>query len=311
MKIDRRHFFGAAGAIMGSALVGIPEEPRASRKPKAPSDAFGCLVDITACIGCRTCERACNQVNGLPAPCERFDDPCVLDRERRPDVAAYTVVNRYNTGKRDERNRLTPTFVKVQCMHCQDPACASACISGALTKKDYGPVHYDESKCIGCRYCMVACPYQIPAYEYHDPLTPRVRKCTFCHDRIGKKGIAPGCAAACPTEAITFGKRDMLLTVARQKIKMDPGRYLNKIYGEHEVGGASWLYISGEPFEKLAFLELPTRPTPHLTETIQHTLFAWLWAPLTLFALLGGVMWTRGSSRIDGKPENGKEEDGI
>ena len=248
---------------MSGALVGSPRKTHAVRQPKAPPEAYGCLVDLTACIGCRKCEQACNQVNRLPPPTESFDDLRVLDRKRRPDAQAFTVVNRHYPGKLDERNQLIPTFVKIQCMHCQDPGCASACITGAMSKKENGTVHYNVSKCIGCRYCMVACPFEIPAYEYRDPFFPRVRKYTFCYERIIKEGGAPGCAAMCPVEAITFGKRNRILDVARRKIKNEPGRYLDRIYGEKEVGGTSWLYVSGELFEKLGFLDMPTRPIPH------------------------------------------------
>jgi Fe-S-cluster-containing dehydrogenase component len=262
-------------------------------------------VDTTVCVGCRKCELACNEVNRLPKPDTPFDDAQVLNERRRPDPTAYTVINRYFTARRDERNQLLPTFVKIQCMHCQDPACVSACIVGALTKKENGAVHYDVSKCIGCRYCMVACPFQIPAYEYRNPLTPEVRKCTFCFDRISKKGGRPGCADICPVEAITFGKRNDLLNLARHRIKSDPGRYIDKIYGEHEAGGTSWLYLAGSPFPRLGFLNLPARPMPHLTETIQHGVFSYLWAPLALFALLGGAMWKFNRTQRIGPPESG------
>ncbi len=302
-SINRRHFFGLAGIMVGGALVGKPKRTLAKRSSKAPSDPYGCVVDLTACVGCRICEQACNRVNVLPPPKERFDDPRVLDRKRRPNATAFTVVNRYYAGKRDERNSLIPTFVKIQCMHCQDPGCVSACIVGAMTKKDNGTTHYDASKCIGCRYCMVACPFQIPAYEYEDPLFPRVRKCTFCYDRIRKEGGTPGCAAICPVEAITFGSRSQLLEVARRKIKDYPGRYVNRIYGQHEVGGTSWLYLSGVPFEKLNFLNLPSRPIPYLTETIQHGIFAHMWAPLSLYAVLGGFMWIFNRKQISGGKE--------
>ena len=216
MDLDRRSFLGVVGAAVGTAAVGS-KDAEAAREPKTPPDPYGCLVDTTLCVGCRKCELACNQVNNLPEPDIPFDDLQVLDEKRRPDAKAYTVINRYFTGRLDERNRLTPSFVKVQCMHCQDPACVSACIVGALTKKDNGAVHYDVSKCIGCRYCMVACPFQIPTYEYSKPLTPEVRKCTFCFERISKTGGKPGCADICPVEAITFGKRSDLLKLARQK----------------------------------------------------------------------------------------------
>ncbi len=301
MNITRRTFLGASAAAVGAAV--IPGPRAEAREPKAPDDPYGALVDLRLCVGCRKCEMACNQVNELPEPDRPFDDLTVLDRKRRPDERAFTVVNRYWTGRRDERNELVPTFVKVQCMHCQDPACASACIVGALKKQENGAVHYDVSRCIGCRYCMVACPFQIPAYEYHDPLTPRVRKCTFCFERISREGGVPGCAAVCPVEAITFGKRADLLTLARKKIQENPGLYQDRIYGEHEVGGTSWLYLSREPFEKLAFQDLPSHPMPHLTETIQHSIFSYLWAPLTLFGLLTAAMAAYNRRQMGRTPE--------
>lgn len=192
-------------------------------------------------------------------------------------------------------------------MHCLDPACVSACIAGALTKKANGTVHYDVSKCIGCRYCMVACPFQIPAYEYHDPWTPRVMKCSFCYDRISKEGGKPGCASVCPTEALRFGKRGALLKLAHQKLKDDPGRYRQKVYGEHEVGGTSWLYISRDPFEKLGFITLPSTPMPHLAETVQHSIFAYFWAPLALFGLLTGTMAIFNRPQLKSKPQGEPE----
>jgi formate dehydrogenase iron-sulfur subunit len=289
MNIGRRGFFKIMGAT--GASITLKTKSAQARQSKVPSDSYGCLVDLTRCIGCRKCEEACNAVNNLPPPDQSFDDLTILDKKRRPDEKAYTVVNRYYSGKIDERDQLIPTFVKIQCMHCQDPACASACIVSALTKKENGAVHYDVSKCIGCRYCMVACPFEIPAYEYHDPITPRVMKCTYCYDRIIKEGGKPGCATICPVEAITFGKRNTLLKLAKKRIKDQPAKYIDRIYGEHEVGGTSWMYISGVPYEKLGFNNLPSTPMPKLAETIQHSLFSYLWSPMVLYGFLGGIMW--------------------
>ncbi len=287
--MNRRAFLkwaGAGGASIGLAAGGA--QAHASRAPEAP---YGCLVDLTRCIGCRKCEQACQQVNALPQPEHPFEDLTLLDKKRRPDERAFTVVNRYYSGRIDEQGQLVPTFVKLQCMHCQEPACASACIAGALTKKENGAVHYDVSKCIGCRYCMVACPFEIPAYEYHDPITPRVMKCTFCFERVAGQGKLPGCAEICPVEALTFGKRSTLLKLAKQRIAKNPGRYQDHIYGEHEVGGTSWMYLSGVPFEKLGFNRMPTHPMPRLAESVQHALFSYLWSPIVLFGMLSGLMW--------------------
>ncbi|MEA3280257.1 MAG: hydrogenase 2 operon protein HybA [Thermodesulfobacteriota bacterium] len=289
MQLSRRSFFKFMGAA-GTSCAVAPSSSHAWES-KAPPDPFGCLVDLTRCIGCRKCEEACSTVNGLPQPIKYNCDCIVFEKKRRPDEKAFTVVNRYFSGKLDSFDKPIPTFIKVQCMHCQDPACVSACIAGALTKKDNGTVHYDVSKCIGCRYCMVACPFEIPAYEYHDPITPRVMKCTFCFDRISKDGGVPGCATICPVEAITFGKRETMLKLAKQRLKENPGKYVDHIYGEKEVGGTSWLYISSVPFNELNFPTLPDKPIPKLSETIQHSLFSYLWSPVLLFGLLGGIMY--------------------
>jgi formate dehydrogenase iron-sulfur subunit len=307
MKLNRRSFFKVMGAT-GAALTAHVNPVEASRQPRIPSDPYGCLVDLSRCIGCRKCELACNKVNDLPEPEKPFDDVTVMDQERRPTEKAFTVVNRYFSGRLNEKNEPIPNYVKVQCMHCQDPACASACITGALQKNENGSVIYDKSRCIGCRYCMVACPFQIPAYEFSDPLMPRVRKCTFCFERISKEGGLPGCASICPVEAITFGKRSELLTLARRRMKDAPLDYVPKIYGEHEVGGTSWLYISRVPFERLGLETLPEKPIPHLTETIQHSIFAYMWAPLTLFALLGGAMSVFNRRQIRQNQEADKKE---
>jgi formate dehydrogenase beta subunit len=305
MDLSRRGFF----KVMGATGAGLAASGRSAQawQSRAPEDPYGCLVDLTRCIGCRKCEQACQRVNGLPEPEPSFEDLTVLDRKRRPDEKIFTVVNRYYSGKIDDRDQLIPTFVKIQCMHCQDPACASACIVGALTKKENGTVHYDAGKCIGCRYCMVACPFEIPAYEYHDPIMPRVMKCTFCYERVAGEGKLPGCAQICPVEAITFGKRSTLLDLAHKRIEDNPGRYINHVYGEKEVGGTSWMYLSDQPFEDLGFIQVPEKPLPQLAETIQHSLFSYLWSPIVLFGMLSGVMWgfrNKGDRDIDHEGEH-------
>ena len=300
MELDRRKFFQILGAG-GAAAVAGPTRNGHAWQSKAPPDPYGCLVDLTRCIGCRKCEQACQTVNNLPPPERPFDDLTVLDRKRRPDETAFTIINRYYPGKRNTQDQPIPFFVKVQCMHCQDPACVSACIVGALTKKENGAVHYDVSKCIGCRYCMVACPFEIPAYEYADPLTPRVMKCTFCYERVEQEKKPPGCASICPVEAITFGRRKELLQVAKKRIQSDPGKYVNYIYGEKEAGGTSWLYISSEPFDRVGFIDVPKRPLNQLAETIQGALFSYLWSPIVLFGMLGGIKW---AFRDKGGPEH-------
>lgn len=290
---NRRDFLKTAGIVTAS-LIGA-DSVNASTTKTLDSDRIGVLVDTTLCIGCRKCEYACNDVNGLPnQPISNFDDKSVFAEERRLTDTQFTVVNRYK-GKGSESR---PLDVKIQCMHCEDPACTSACIVGALEKHSNGPVTYDAWKCIGCRYCMVACPFQVPAYEYDEALTPRVMKCTFCFSRLNE-GKLPGCVDICPEEALAFGRRDDLLIYAREKIYRFPERYIDHIYGEKEVAGTSWLYLASVPFTNLGFPDLPeTSPTKY-TEPVQHGIFKWFNVPILLFGLMGLLMRLTGRKESD------------
>jgi len=293
MKLSRRGFFKVMGAS-GAALAAKPVSAKSLPETNEQTDSLGCLVDTTLCVGCRKCEEACNERHNLPKPEESYAEMTVLEKERRMDETSYTVVNKYypkNIGTLTWRTQ--PTYVKFQCMHCNDPSCVSACIVGALTKQENGSVIYNAKKCIGCRYCMVACPFQVPAYEYDNALTPEVRKCTFCFNYV-KNGGLPACAQVCPREVMTFGKKADLLDLARWKMKNNPGKYVDHIYGEYEVGGTSWLYLASEPFEDIGFPKLGTDAPPRLTEAIQHGLFKYFAAPIGLYAALGGIMWVTG-----------------
>lgn len=227
-------------------------------------DWMGMLTDLTLCVGCRKCEWACKRANELPdlQPIEAYEDTSVFEHKRRTDAKNYTVVNRYGPTEPGGN----PIDVKMQCMHCFEPACASACLVAAFRKIPEGPVLYNENVCIGCRYCMIACPFRIPAFEYDDPFTPAVRKCTMCFERITAEGKIPACAEICPQGAITFDRRSSLISLARERIREAPDKYVNHIYGEYEVGGTCWLYISPKPFAELGFPELDTTPRPALTK---------------------------------------------
>ncbi|MBC2715047.1 MAG: 4Fe-4S dicluster domain-containing protein [Desulfobacteraceae bacterium] len=261
MGITRRQFFGWMGAAIGSQVSLHKDANAASNKHfTGYPGSMGVLHDISQCIGCRKCETACNKVNSLLPPERPFDDLSVMDQKRRPHANTYTIVNRF-----DQPDRQLPVFVKKQCNHCKEPACVSACFVKALKKSKTGAVVYDDSLCVGCRYCMIACPFDIPAYEYDNPFTPEVTKCTLCQPRI-LNGQLPGCVEICPKEALTFGTRDELIQIARQRIKNYPDRYVNHIYGEHEMGGCNWLYISNTPFADLGMREdLGITPAPQLT----------------------------------------------
>ena len=287
MTLDRREMLRLAGVGCAALATGVrpADAAKVSSGPVAP-DAFAVLVDTVACIGCRKCEWACNVENRLSdAPAESFDDLKVVDTPRRPDHDAFTIVNRYRTPA-DHDHSWT---VKLQCMHCVDPACASACLVGALSKDEDGPVGYDAWKCIGCRYCMIACPFQIPAYEYAKPVEPRVRKCTFCEPRLDE-GRSPACVAICPNEALTFGTRQELLDAAHTRIQGTPDRYFPHVYGEFEAGGTCWLYLTPVDFKYTGLPVLDEKPIPHHTERIQHAIFKSFVPPLALYGMLGLIM---------------------
>lgn len=262
-KVSRRKFL--AGSLAGGAAVMMApaKNALASGNFSGFPDGMGVLVDMTRCVGCRSCEAACNKEQGLPAPELPFDDYSVFDQtfhhgtqKRRPTEGAYTVVNRYEPEGSEK-----PVYRKIQCMHCNEPSCLTSCFVKAYTKTNEGAVIYDEHVCVGCRTCMVACPHQIPAYSYSRVIDPVVKKCIFCYETRVSKGQPPACVDICPAQVMTFGKRKDLLQIARARIKRSPEKYQSEIFGEHTVGGSAWMYLSGVPFEELGFdTDLPSEP---------------------------------------------------
>jgi formate dehydrogenase iron-sulfur subunit len=253
MKVTRRGFFKIAGATAGASL--LTSEAHAAAGAKGVLDGPGVLVDTTLCVGCRGCESACAEANSLPPPAE---GDAVFKEKRDTAQQSFTVVNRFANDKGAER------YVKRQCMHCIAPACASACPVQAMVKLPTGPVTYDASRCMGCRYCMIGCAFDVPKYEYESNM-PRVRKCTFCADRQAQ-GKEPACTSVCPAGALTFGKRAELIDAAKTRIYQNPDRYVHHVYGELEVGGTSWLYITDVPFEQMPYfpMDVGTRAYPDL-----------------------------------------------
>ncbi len=205
--------------------------------------AFAILTDVTRCVGCRACATACKEINGLPAG---EDDSL--------NASTWTFV--------DHREGLN---VRRQCMHCLEPTCASVCPVAALEKRPEGPVIYHEDRCMGCRYCMFACPFQVPKYEWSKAL-PRVKKCIMCYSLRVSKGEAPACTSACPAGATVFGEREALIAEARQRLRDNPGRYVDHVYGLDEAGGTSVLYLSSVPFASLGLPSaLENQAYPQLT----------------------------------------------
>jgi formate dehydrogenase iron-sulfur subunit len=221
------------------------------------------LIDITRCIGCRGCQAACKQWHDLPGELTHN-----TGSYQNPPWVSGKTQTMVTFNELEYHGKLNWVFAKRQCMHCEHPGCASACTVGALRKTSDGAVVYDAHKCIGCRYCQYACPFDVPAYEW-DEVLGLIGKCDFCVDRKAE-GLEPACVKACPTNALQFGDRDALLAEARRRIAADPTGYVNHIYGEHEVGGTSKLYLSGVPFAALGFPTLRDEPVSAYTEAIMR-----------------------------------------
>jgi formate dehydrogenase iron-sulfur subunit len=252
------------------------------------------LIDLTRCIGCRGCQIACKEWNERSVKhttmTGNFTNPPELNSE------CFT---RIKYIEQEKEAQPVWSFVKDQCLHCKNPACASVCPVEALKKTKEGPVTYNFSRCIGCRYCMLACPFYIPKYEW-EKAVPWVRKCTFCSDRIAA-GLVPACVKVCPTNTMLFGEYDEVLKEANKRLTDSPGKYVNHIYGKDEAGGTSWMYISPVPFESLGFnMNVPNTELPDLT-----------WAYIKKIPAVIGVVLTAGviSWVITRRNENmGKEE---
>lgn len=292
MKLDRRKFLkiSAIGGGTAACSLAAPKGARARDIREPDPNWYGMLNDSTRCIGCKACQSACKVENKLPAESTIGDEQAfgrpIYDSPRELSEHTYTLIKAHKNSQSGET-----TFVKAQCMHCVDPACQSACIVGALKKQPNGVVAYDADMCMGCRYCMVACPFSVPQFEWHKAI-PSIKKCTFCNDTRLKKGEPTACADACPTGAILFGKRDALLRLARERIEKEPKRYLNHIYGEKEVGGTNVLYLTKPQvrFSSLGLKPFDYKAVSGLTESIQHRIFQYFIPPIAVYSILGGIM---------------------
>ena len=285
--MNRRGFLKLAGTV-GATLAAKKAKARDNDDEK--EEFVGVLTDTTRCIGCRTCEVACAEAHGLPVPDVQNDG--ALEAERRTSDTQWTVVNRYETDEGD-------VFVKKQCMHCWQPGCTAACLTNAMYKTHSGPVIWRSDKCMGCRYCMISCPFEIPKFEY-DSWNPKIHKCNMCWERL-QEGQKPACVDACPTDALMFGRKRELMEVARVRIYNHPQKYVHQVYGEHEVGGTGWLYLSSVPFEQLGFrTDLGTTPYPDYTREFLYAV------PVVLFAVPAFLLGLRFLSENEEELEEGE-----
>jgi formate dehydrogenase iron-sulfur subunit len=261
MQISRRDFlkvFGAGAAMLGvGARIAPPGLAPLSRSaPVVSPDQMGMLMDTTKCIGCKRCVVACQKAHDLPINA----DVTSLS----PHALSFVDVRNISP---DPTKPVIKT-VKRQCMHCQEPGCVSACTVGALQKLPSGPVVYDTTKCIGCRYCMYACPFGVPTFEWDKQLS-LIKKCDGCINLV-KNGQPTACSQACPVGAIQYGKRSELLTIAHQRIDDPKANYVKHVYGESEAGGSSRIYLSAVPFAQLGFPQLPEESAAEASEKIMH-----------------------------------------
>ncbi len=306
MAITRRNLLKASAC--GGALLACGSSAQAARKMEMAPGALGILYDSTLCIGCQACMVGCKKANHMepdPADSNRtWDNPSDLSSR------TLTVIQKFEEGSGSQRNQEKDgfAFIKLQCMHCADPACVSACPVSAMTKDDTtGIVSYNKKACIGCRYCQIACPYNIPKFEWHKPL-PQIVKCELCQHLIAKGGIS-ACCASCPTGASLFGPVELLKKEAHRRLLYTQGEayefplhdirstrtvshqaapYKNHIFGEKELGGSQVMMLSAVDFQKLGMPELPDESYASITENIQHTLYKGMFLPV---ALLGGLVY--------------------
>ncbi|MBU2643119.1 hydrogenase 2 operon protein HybA [bacterium] len=280
MEIKRRNFLkGLAGAGAGVAAAPLISGTALARESKKlQEDHVGMLYDNTRCVGCKSCEVACKRANNLPV---ELDASGIYDAPRDLSEKTMNIIKMY----KDEEGQ---AYVKRQCMHCVDPSCVSGCPVSALNKEPNGIVTWDPDACCGCRYCQMNCPFNIPKFQYND-FYGRIVKCEMCINTNLPKQGQPACTEACPNDAVIFGKVTSLLDEAKRRIKQSPHIYVNQVYGEKEGGGTSVIYLSKVPFEKLGLPNLPDHSQASVSESIQHSLYQGLIAPIVIYAGLAAI----------------------
>jgi Fe-S-cluster-containing dehydrogenase component len=310
MSTTRRQFL--QGAVASGAALSLGTAPAVQARPNLtlPPKAVGLLYDSTLCIGCKACVSACKESNNLPPEFSTAEN--LWDTPQDLSGRTKNIIKAYKEGNATQKDREVDghAFIKHSCLHCVDPSCVSACPVSAMKKDPVtGIVTYDEKDCIGCRYCVVACPFGIPRFEY-DKAFPKIVKCELCnHLKPGDKFKYSACAQVCPTGATLYGPVDQLMQEAKRRVALKPGsitriergrvgsgdiyeakltaQYLPRVYGDRELGGTQVLKISAVPMEKLGMPELPERSFASVSETLQHDLYGWLALPAVV---LGGLV---------------------
>lgn len=305
MAISRRALITQVTVGGAAVAVGSEAHARQEERAQAPDDAVGMLYDTTLCIGCKTCVVACHEANGLDPDTGGYGDG-LYDAPMELNATTANIIELYKDGPRR-------SFIKRQCMHCIDPSCVAACMIGALQKRDYGIVSWEPTRCIGCRYCQMACPFDIPKFQWN-AANPRIVKCYHCLERASDgepgplaEGEEPACCEVCPVDAVIFGKYTDLLEEAHRRLEDNPDAYVPKVYGEHDWGGTQVLYLSHVPFEELDFPVGSDDPAPKMARNLQHGIYQGFIAPVALYAVLGAVLW-RNRKRSEDEQSKGEVE---
>ncbi len=331
MSMDRRNFLQriVAGGVGAAACATAPTPASGAlmrAEAERPADALGLLYDSTLCIGCKACVAGCREANGTPAtvPAEHESwNPGTWDTDKDLSGRTLNVIKVYRHGTMETKDAGENgfAFIKRQCLHCVDPSCVSACPVTAMIKDPVtGIVSHDPDRCIGCRYCVYACPFMVPKYDY-DNAFGAIHKCELCRHKLAE-GELPGCVSSCPTGATLFGRYDDLRREARRRLDLRPGDvhayprgdisgeygpempghekvveavYRPEIYGENVLGGTQALYLSAVSFDKLGLpygqdqygRPIPDHAYARLTEGVQHFLYTGMIAPA---AVLTGLV---------------------
>jgi Fe-S-cluster-containing dehydrogenase component len=290
---------GAGGSILGTVAARTVAAEEHPAHPVAPLDAVAMLYDSTICTGCKACMVACSEANGLPPETANsgglWQMPAQLDSQTKNIIELYK-----------EPDGPEFAYVKRQCMHCLDPACVTGCPFGALRKSEWGAVTWESSRCIGCRYCEVACPFDVPKFQW-DNWNPKIVKCEFCFDQRLLEHKEPACTAVCPTGSVIFGKRTDLLAKAKDRIAAAPNKYFeNRVYGEQEAGGTQVLYLSAVSFQKIGLPKLGPTSIGHYGTKITSVMYKWLSGPLLVAGMLFMVIKRNWNKHEAERPEREK-----